>query len=345
MPQTQALRQNDIPYYSISRLDAFNKCGKYYQLKYIERIPSDGLNKSNLLGSILHKALECLYENKKWLEESPLDYFSEAVRETLIKAKLIGEFELDLIKSLEEYSKLTDSLYLRANKDYEGADAIRTKDGKIPSNPQMTGQWKKLEGELGISIRKEAIDNFFRERPPHINFSITDVLSEARNLCSKYQHHPEITNVIGIEVPISQVNDDEITNPVSLEPLGVEGYYLHGFVDLLGEYRGRGIIIDHKTSMKVPSIEDISHHIQLLTYSWAMEQINPSMPMSYVGIDHIRTGQVIIAQVPANRDELLREYFKAHQDISNGLFRMKLNMCSDWFGGKCPYYSHCHNPT
>ena len=334
--------QKDIPYYSISRLDAFNRCGRYYQLKYIDRIPSDSLNRSNLLGSILHKALECLYTQDSWQGLSLLEYYSEAVGEAAFKAKLIGEFELDLIESLNEYSRLTDLLYERASEGYIGEDAIRTKDGKVPSNPQMTGQWKKLEAKLGITLRREAIDNLFRERPPHVNFSVCDVLAEARNLCRQYKHHPDISEVHGIEIPISQVIGNEIINPAPLDSLGIDNYFLHGFVDFTGLYRGEPIVIDHKTSLKLPTEEEIGHHIQLLSYSWALEQINPALPIKYIGIDHIRSGKVIVAEVPSNRDEILREYFEVHKDITSGLFRKRLNMCSDWFGGKCPYFYHCH---
>lgn len=343
---TQTLTtQRDIPYYSISRLDAFNKCGRYYELKYIERIPSDGLNKSNLLGSILHKALELFYSDNSWQGGTLIDRFPEAVASALTKARLIGEFELDLIESLKDYTKLTEGLYLRASEQYIGSDAIRTKDGKVPSNPQMTGQWKKLEGQLGISTRKEAIDNLFQERPPHVNFSVCEVLSEARNLCSQYKHNPLLSQVNGVEVPISEVIDNEIVNPVPLDSLGVNGYFLHGYIDLVGIYRGEGIVIDHKTSLKLPSEEDLRHHVQLLSYSWALEQINPSIPIRYIGIDHIRSGKTVITEVPNNRDEILREYFDIHQDIKSGIFRKRLNMCTDWFGGKCPFYYHCHTPS
>lgn len=336
--------QSDIPYLSVSRLDAYQKCGEYYRLRYVEKVRTTEVTKSTLKGSLVHNAIEAYYNDPNWIGADLEGKYRQAIHETLLNQKLILPYEDHIVGALNEYSAALMQLYSKASGDYNGPDAIRTKDGKVPSNPTLTSQWKKLENQMNISDRKEPLDNLFAERGG-LSFSICEAVVEARALCVKYRHPSEVSEVRHIEYPLSEVDSGCLINPVSLEPFGCSAIYLHGYIDLIGVCEEGLAVIDFKTSVKAPSPDEVTNHVQLLSYSWALEQLNPGTKVAKIGICHIKSGQLIWVNVPTYRDRILQEYFQLHKGISQGSFQKRRTECNNWYGQQCPYYNLCNTYT
>ncbi|HSE84355.1 MAG TPA: PD-(D/E)XK nuclease family protein [Thermodesulfobacteriota bacterium] len=63
--------------YSYTRLSIYKQCPYRYKLKYVEKIPEDIKTIEQLMGSLVHKALERLYKNLISAKTTPLDRLLE----------------------------------------------------------------------------------------------------------------------------------------------------------------------------------------------------------------------------------------------------------------------------
>lgn len=82
----------------------------------------------------------------------------------------------------------------------------------------------------------------------------------------------------------------------------------NGYIDMLARNEsGELLIIDHKTSSgKVPAVEKISRHEQLLVYGFIVYHLSGEMP-SAIGINHLRSGRLILAPFSLEKAELAIE--------------------------------------
>lgn len=330
------------PTYSISRLEVYKNCPKHFELKYVLRIkPKRVLPENALVGSLVHSTIENFYLDSNWRDKKPKDFFRQALIEVLVGNELIDKSEIKLVDGVIDYANRVQDLYRRASSDYLGGDPIRNLNGGISYRPTQTNAWKKGMSNLGLVGMKEAIDNLFRKRSPILEASITEAAAKALWLIIPYEHYNEIEDVVSVEFPFSELTDTEIVNPVSLEPLGIDGYYFQGYADCIAKVGGKLAILDHKTSVNAPNKEQVSYHVQLMAYAWAFEQLKGEK-VSYIGIDHVKSRKLILSEVTPERDDILRAFFSTHASIQKGSFDVNLSKCDSWFGNRCPYYNVCH---
>jgi RecB family exonuclease len=77
---------------------------------------------------------------------------------------------------------------------------------------------------------------------------------------------------------------------------------MRGFIDMITE---EGEIIDHKSSSKKPTKEELANNPQLILYVWAHEQLYGIKPKK-VYWHHLRTLELVEANVLENYDEKLK---------------------------------------
>lgn len=87
-----------------------------------------------------------------------------------------------------------------------------------------------------------------------------------------------------------------------------EDLLFNGYIDLVARNpQGELLIIDHKTnSGEVPSKGKISRHEQMLVYGFMITLLGGEKP-AYVGMNHLRSGRLILAEFSMEKAELAME--------------------------------------
>lgn len=342
--------------YSVSRLKTLDKCTEYFRLKYVEKIKVEDISPSTFLGNLCHSCLEFYYGANPKIDK--ITAFELGLRFTLHDKKLVDEENLDLVwDKLWSYLVNLDLLYQKADPNYNGPDAIRTKAGTVPKNPQMTTQWKDDYQGMGLENSKGVLDLYIEAIE---GISVADICAEGYSLMKKYKHPQmalpsgekiKLKKILYIELPISVINKETgiITNPVKMpdEYGGSSLVYLNGYLDLVGaDEEGNIAIIDHKTSKNEFTHQDIAHNVQLLSYVWAFENLT-GLTVKYIGINNLRYGSCNIVEVPPHEALLERLYtlFKNHNLIEHKIFNKRTpepySPCLDSYGKRCPYLNMC----
>jgi len=339
---TQDIRREDYTYYSVSRLQTYLKCGEAYRLQYVERQKREyTCSYSTVVGSLVHNALEMYFLGGG----TRLLHLFETTSETaLIDLGLLTDRDTSLYEDLLRYAKGVGSLYERASATYMGKDAIRTGKGDVPSMPQATTAWKDAMVGLGQGRLKEGLDAMALGRG--LTFSLCDAYAEAYALTATYM--VPTLDVHYVELGLSKHDGGKLVNPVPLPPEygGDDDIYLSGSIDLVATYSGRLSIIDHKTSSGAPpTLEEVSTNPQLLAYAWAYEQLTGDV-VEGVGINHIRSGQLVWAPISVHREKVLRSLLGAHKAIEVGYFPLHTpseydSPCRKWYGKECPFKGQC----
>ncbi len=301
-----------VNFTSHTQLGTYEKCSELHYREYVlkkrKRVESD----SFIIGDLCHKSLEAYYRG---VVEIPLDALYELWGRKLDDMKL-GVFE----EPLRAYTSDMRHLYARARADYNGPDPIRTKDGKVPSNPAMTTEWKKTVEKLRLGERKEDIDHGIQRvlnDPAYTAVSFSTCYAETVDIIDGYLDPPQLSAIEYVEFPMSQkkfqTNPDgsiiyskdrkpiveSIINPVVFP--GIVGWLLNGFIDLVANLRpdlgGGVVLLDHKTSKgEAPSPVAVANHEQLLKYAWGWNELFGSWP-THIGINHLRSHTCVIVPV------------------------------------------------
>jgi hypothetical protein len=342
---------DSISYLSVSRIKTYQECSEKYKNKYVSGIPDSGTSKSTLIGSLIHEALEEYYLNNHISVEEAF-YISSP---TTLSSKAFNGQELkeSFINLLKSYSAGSVSLHKRASEDYQGKDAIRTKDGRVPTAPQMTSSWKSGYISLGL----EALGNKINIEACTINIDLMDldiaeIYTEALFLCTRFQEPDTTIKTLHVEFPISDVRrEGRLINAVLLPEQygGSESKYLNGYIDkvaLINHEGEEGIaIIDFKSGGEF-TLNDIKYNPQLYSYVYAYEKITGE-EVKFIGIHNLRKGNQVTVRVDRNiMNTVLDNLFSTHTLISAGLFRKhlpdsKYSKCLNSYGKPCPYLSVC----
>lgn len=118
--------------------------------------------------------------------------------------------------------------------------------------------------------------------------------------------------LIEIENEFRMPELDETTGKLKRDAEGniifSEDVLFNGYIDMLARNEaGELIIVDHKTSSgKVPTVEKISRHEQLLVYGFIVYHLSGEMPAA-IGINHLRSGRLVLAPFSLERAELAIE--------------------------------------
>lgn len=345
--------------YSVSRLKLFSQCSQAYKYTYIDKIKVFSQSNSTIIGSLLHDSLEIYLHSDNSLPF--IEVFEEQSKKTIVKRKYIVD-NLDevtynrLYNQLIDYSRDIRTLHYRASAEYTGKNAIRTKDGKPPSNPMMTSGWKQAAKNLNLEERYSYLEEQFNyiSNLPEVN--LVEAFTEAYTLACNYETPKEIVETIALEFPLSDYNYEtgEFTNAVLMpdEYGGDSNIYLNGYIDWMGYVNFQGkkrfALIDYKTSKENLTEDKLEYHAQLLAYVYAVERLL-GIEVEVIGVHSLRHKKLALTLVDREiLQEANRSLFSKHKKIAACQFEKdhlpdsQYSPCLNSFSRECPHLSLCY---
>lgn len=338
-------QQVDFSYTSFSRIESFKKCSEYYHKKYIkgeEEIKP--FNKYLAIGQLVHSTLA------EYLDEvtssSKFDAFYFHLGPWLDE---VGVHKYDPDDLLEYVMPAADLLW-RASEKCKDERAIRKENGELLSDPSKypNKEFKRLCSEEGITERFATIDNTVcKENEAFIEESFCWIISKAYFLAISFEVPDWVKENTHVELGFSTNNENKVLIPNT-------NTALRGYIDWIVRLEdGRLLLLDHKTSRKKPSAEEVFLHPQLNIYAWLYEKIYGVLP-ELIGINHLESGEYIVVQT--NRTvvgSFVDYYSELQQSIEKGIhFKhdpneyntpcLKRNWKSNKVIESCPFLAQCH---
>ena len=338
--------------YSFSRIEKYVKCSELYRLFYVDKPVARPVtdNVSTVMGGIVHETLE--------------EYDGPAIQRAMPPLDILDIIwdnrlrELSMLHVKPELLRIADDvvrLHERASADYRGPDAIRDERGKPFKTPQRSKAWELAVKDLKLDVRRGAIDRLAATKSkPWTDVSLAEVYAESYNVLRGY---PDPIAGMGLtvraqEVPLSapaQKGEAHMNDPkVNIVRLP-DGALFTGYIDsICTDSMNRTYIIDHKTSKEAPTQTKVAHWEQLILYAWAHHQVWGFYP-HYIGINHIRTGQLVLAHFnPALIEGALRRFMAAVQGVEQRVFVQQspasygAQCYKEFTKTPCEYLGYCH---
>lgn len=346
----------ELTKYSVSRLKLYDICSQEYKLKYIDRIETNTMSESTILGNICHSVLEEYYLSN--FQYGLIEILESNIENILIELKVFPtkcSTNKEIIRDLQLYQKKIYNLYLRSSPEYVGADAIRTRSGYVPTNPTKTSDWKKSVKELKLDELKSQLELLIYTVNQELEgIDLVDIYSQAYYIVSKYTVPNSIIETEAIEMPFGTYDSEtqEIINPVFFPPeFAEEPVILNGFIDWVGKVNIDGkigiAIIDYKTSKEQFTESTVSYNLQLYSYVYAYETIT-NKKVDYIGIHSLRHNELVIVPVSRHKMEaVLKSLFSKHKYIKNQQYLKRIpdsvySPCLNQFNKPCSYLKYCY---
>lgn len=305
-----------MPTTSFSRLESYQKCRQFYNLKYNQQEPVDETLKEALVqGSLTHSILEEFLSPDtdtksietafaivfpRFLKEYDFNVFttkpSEISLEDEHELQKFGDLgsKSDLLDFVELCRSLAYLLYRASDRCKEPEIAIRNKDGSLLKDPieYPSMSFKSelvpyLDGKFFWDNEAGRVNDLF------IKVSFTWMISKII-FWTHYMRVPSwIVKTKTVEESLIDILPDETEVGIDFGA----GFLLNGYIDWVVLAKNDHVcILDHKTSKKCPSKQDVLHHPQLNLYAWAYEQKYGYLPTA-IGIHHVPSDSYIIAKV------------------------------------------------
>ena len=340
---------NRPPTYSVSKLRTFHTCSMLYKYKYVDKIRDNSLSKATLVGSCLHQALEDNY--LPYLNKAnppkllPNNVILNAINTTLSEV-FVHELKQQIAVVYDYYLAISN-LYIRASADYAGPNPIRKGDGTVAQAPEMTGTWKKELAKLKLDNAQLDINSYIKSVDARwLNIDFFDLVLTVFKVGNKFQLDSRVKTILGVELAFSPE-----TNVITTPNTGENGPILEAYIDLIAELEdGEIAVIDYKSGAQEYTEADIDFNSQLLTYSYAYEQLSGKQP-KYIGIYNLRNNRLVLSTMqPVIREQVIQQLTSAHNDIINSKFEKRLPNkdtanscpCLDQFHKPCPFLSNCY---
>lgn len=238
-----------MPKLSHSAVSRYNMCGQNYKYHYIDRIRPTIHSAALVFGSAFDSAVNVLLTASE--EEA------EAVFESSFRENEINSVKVD-IPTYERliYSNSDFDIDLLISDDFEEIDqAIKT--GKIKFKSR---HHEESFNEIKVKKKLTGWDNVSSEEKVFYNYMNWLCLRRKGLLmieAYRKQVMPKIINVLSVQEPINLDNG--------------HGDVITGFVDLIAEIKGHGIVIlDNKTSSMEYDKDSVLVSPQLSTYVHAL---------------------------------------------------------------------------
>lgn len=341
--EVKAERLKSETYTSFSRLEAYKKCSEYYHLKYKEKIKEEkAFNKYLEIGGLVHAVLEDYLLGKGTIEES----FYLHLGAWLKKHNLSLDAE-EVIPAIEPAAEL---LWRASAKCDDEELTIRKTNGDLLVDPitYPSREFKKLCYRQGITLRFSELDLKVQKQAPYfLEESFSWILAKSLYFVKYFKIPNWIESTVSVELPISNTEANSIKLPLS-------DTYLQGYIDWIVKSKdGKTIILDHKTSKKKPSVEEVFLSPQLNLYVWLYRELY-GFQVDCIGINHLESGEMVI--VDTNKkvfESVLSYHVQLQKAIETGV-HFKHDPLSynspcfkrDWKTNRvkecCPYLAHCH---
>lgn len=287
---------------SFTALELFISCSQAYNQKYINKVQHERTIAYPLvMGDWTHLLLE------EKLLDPELDLF------LYLRSCVPGWFasygvELQDV-SLEELMscvrELSNLLYRASAHCTDPEKALRNKDNSVMKDPiTYPGRafLKELKNLKNYRVKSQADLEISRQNEAFIAFSLVWALAESLLYAETFTPPSWISSTIETEWAFGVTEDTKV-------PLANGDASVYGYVDWVAEVEtGQIAIIDHKTSKSKPTPLDVLYHPQLNLYAHAYEQVY-GRRVDVIGINHVRSGEVIYAEVNEFVMESTYEHF------------------------------------
>lgn len=279
---------------SFSGLETYISCPKYFEERYINKTPYEKKIESCLIiGSWCHELIE--HKIKANNQIKLRDVVEDNITYWLNIYGLSYKPE-EIEKLIDVSFDLSELLYRTSIQCKDVNTAIRNKDNSVMKDPinypssSFLRELKncstyKYKGELDLIASKQ--------KEEFIDISVVWCLADAICMADNFIIPEWVYKTIGLELGFG-VDENTRFN------LGEDNNTsIVGFIDWVVELDdGSIMVIDHKTSKitSKPSPLDVLYHPQLNLYAYIFEKLT-GKTVNYIGINHLRSGEIIIAEV------------------------------------------------
>jgi RecB family exonuclease len=338
-------KEIDENYTSFSRLQAFKRCPQYYKLKYWDKMKEEKQFIKRLeLGNLAHHALAEYLDETYSTKEDSFYYHLGA----WLDVQGIHNFDSDEL--IESIKPATDLLWRASEKCRNPELMIRKENGQLLSDPTIypTKQFKNLCNEQGITEKFAQIDESAgKENRVFNEESLSWFIAKAFYFVLGFEIPWWIEKTLHVEVGISTSEDNCL-------PLPETGTNFKGYIDwVVKTCDEKTLVIDHKTSKKKPSAEEVFLHPQLNLYAWAYEEIFGKFP-ELIGINHLESGDIVMVRTDRRvTGSVIKEYSELQTQISKGITYkwdpldygtpcIERDYKTNRIREVCPFLSTCH---
>lgn len=331
---------------SFSGLESYKTCPQLFSYKYIEKLAYEQpLQKALLVGSWTHKMVEGILINPETTAE---DHFKTNINNWCIECKV--DLEYDQLESLIDLSINLKELLYRASSFCNDDTKIRNSNGTVLKSPvdYPSTSFKTELAKLPCYRYKAQLDQVAcQKNEAFLDMSFSWLFAEALYNASMFKFPSWAEKTLFTELAFGTTEHNQV--PLSE---GSKGGLL-GYIDWIVKMKdGRVAIIDHKTSTKCPTNEEVLFHPQLNLYAYAYKMLYGNHP-DIIGINHIKSGRVILAEVMLNVVYETVEYYSSIYDLSQKgeIYKkhpndyqspcVKRDYNSDKIINVCPYLDKC----
>lgn len=290
----------EIKTVSFSALESFKSCPQFFNFRYVQKIKApQPLQKALLVGSWTHKLIEEYLNNP---DASIRELFNVYIYDWVMECGV--NLDSENIEKLKEISIELSNLLYRASAFCNDESKIRNSNGTVLKSPieYPSGSLKKEFSNLKCWHYRAELDQIAcLANPEFLEMSFTWLFAEALFNASVFKVPQWIAKTLHTEldfgtkedklVPLAEVIATNKNNKV------ITKHSLLGYIDWVVELTdGRVAIIDHKTSSKMPTSEEVLFHPQLNLYAYAYKMLYGKFP-DIIGINHIKSGNIVLAEV------------------------------------------------
>ncbi|MFB6283753.1 MAG: PD-(D/E)XK nuclease family protein [Halobacteria archaeon] len=340
-PQPRPLARHEVT--SFSRLNAFKDCSQYFYLKYIYGLPEEKpFNKHLHIGAVVHSAIADHLDGGYELDDAFLIHLGR----WLTKMGL----EFDEEELVEKIAPAAELLWRCSLKCKDPELVIRKENGDLLKDPisYPTQKFKKLCFEEGITQSFSNLDQqASKQNQDFVAESFAWIVARMFYLVRYFQVPGWVKENLFVEVGISTNTENRVSIPGTRVAL-------QGYIDWVVRHQDdRVVILDHKTSKKAPTPENVFVDPQLNLYVWLLEQVY-GIHADLIGINHLESGEVIATQTDRRVVQSVVDYHRElQQQIEKGVYFkhdpteyntpcVKTNWKTGEITESCPFLSSCH---
>lgn len=274
---------------SFSALESYKTCSQLYAFKYIDKLKYEQpLQKALLVGSWTHKLIEEVINDPACCVEDQLKkYLPSWLTECAIS------LEYDHVENLIELSLRLAELLYRASAFCNDSSKIRNSNGTVLKSPVdfPSTTFKTELAKLSCYRFKSQLDQIASQKNnAFLHMSFSWLFAEALFYAQSFKLPNWVSKTLHTELEFGTKDNNKV-------PLSDSKCSLLGYIDWIVELTdGRVAVIDHKTSTKCPTNEEVLFHPQLNLYAYAYKILFGKYP-DIIGINHIKSSNIILAEV------------------------------------------------
>lgn len=324
--------------FSHSSIDTYLKCSELFRLKYIDPdVPKmDAASPEIVAGRVIHSALEQYLKLSANERPATMDGILDDIWNDVLREQGFGH----LHEKLKDLSRMRAGLIARAQPEYKGADAIRNKDGGATKAYQKTRAWKEALAASGYQNMADGINQWASAHGKHDTWAWTplvETFAHSWAIGGGYTFPSVVGEIVAIEKSF-RVNLPT-HRPEKLTVILDFVYRTHD---------GKLVVHDHKINKAAPSLLDVRHHSQLLTYGWGWGEEFGDFP-DYIAVGHIPSKTITMAPFDlglgieaVERKEAAIKGIKAEVYIKRSPTDYNSPCYNEFRDYVCPFIAVCH---